>query len=1164
MPAGRGTTWIPAVTNSRSSRTRNPVWLLRCLAALVAATLAAGPAWADSPIPRLPADGSITAEQIESAITAVEAREGLDEETRSRVVDRLRDAQAQLQNAKSARDSAATFKAAIQTAPAETEKLRKQLDQQAPPAPTAESLGIGESTPLTDLEQALATKLAEITAAEARLADLESQIAAQTERPAKARARINELRAGMDELAAMIASQPPPGEPEMLTDARKLAAQLKMEARTAELNRLDQEIVSNSARLELARAQRDIAARTLGNLRRQLEVLQSAVNAKRQIIATQALQETALAELAAADKHPVVRELAEGNVELTRELPAVAADTERVTTELARIEEQARAIEQGLARSRQRLEVGGVTQAIGRLFVEERRNLPQVTQYRAEVRERRRALANIGLAQVRIEEQRRDLTPLDERIEREMSKVHDDLLDDEELARTRDEVELLLRNRRDLLAQVAGTYTSYIRALGDLDVAQRRLLGAAEEYKQFLDQNLLWIPSAAPFWIQNVENLGPAVAWALSPTSWSKTLGSILEAFRYDPLPLAVALLLLLLVFFAQRPLGIRFKALNQRVGRPSTDHIGLTLGALGIAAARALPLPLLLAILGWALTRSPLHADFTAAVALSLHAVAPFLYNTLLFRILCARDGVMQVHFGWSADRLPVIRKQLDRLTVIGVPIIFVAVLLYGSPTPAHRESLARFAFVILMVIFSGLVHALLHPRRGVAAPFFESNASSWISRLRWLWYVLGAGSPLLLAVASLAGYLYTAATLTGRLVDTFWMILVLIVVNLIVKRWLALTTQKIAWQIAQKELESRQASAEQGAQAEGEAPPVPDSKPLDLDAVDQQTTRLVNAGLFFVGTLMAWGIWSEVVPALGILDQVSLWSQTTMIDGQETIVPVTLGDLFLAVIVAGITAIASTNLPGLMEIAVLQRLTLQPGSRYAINTLTRYVVVTVGVIAVLNIVGWRWSQIQWLVAALSVGLGFGLQEIVANFVSGLVILFERPVRVGDTVTVGELTGTVSRVRIRATTITDWDRKEIIVPNKSFITEQVINWTLSDPITRVVITVGVSYGSDVQLAHRVMEETLTSMPLVLDDPPPKVYFVGFGESSLDFRLNVYSRELADRLPLTHAVHEQILGALRKNGIEIPFPQRDLHLRSVDEKIGAFKRDGEAKSDGDS
>lgn len=1130
----------------------------------MAALFAGNPAWAQSPVPRLTADGSISAEQIESAIAAVEAREGLDEETRSSVIDQLRDAQAQLQNAKSARQSAATFTAAIQSAPAETEKLRKRLDEGAPAAPTAASLGITDSTPLTELEQELATKSAEIAAAATRLADLESQISAQADRPAKARERINALRGGMDELAVIIESPPPSGEPALLTDARKLAAQIKLDARTAELNRLDQEIVSNDVRLELARVQRDIADRTLTNLRRELELLQSALNAKRQITATQALQETALAELAAAGKHPVVRELAEGNVELIRKLPAVAADIERVTGELSTIEEKARAIEHGLARSKQRLEVGGVTQVIGRLFVEERRNLPQVSQYRAEVRERRRTLAEIGLAQVQLEEQRRELTPLDERVELAMSRIGGDITNYEEIAEIREEVESLLRSRRDLLSQVAGTYTSYIRALSDLDVAQRRLLDAAEEYKQFLDQNLLWIPSASPFWIKDVQALGPALAWALSPASWSGAIASLVEAFTYSPLPFAAALLLLGLVFYAQRPLGARFKALNRQVGRPSTDHIGLTLGALAISAVRALPLPLLLAILGWALTRSPYHTDFTAAVAASLLAVAPFLYNNLLFRILCARDGVMQVHFGWGTDSLQIIRKQLDRLMMVGTPLIFIAVLAYGAPVAAHRESLARLAFIILIIIFSGLTHALLHPRKGVAAAYYNAHDANWISRLRWLWYALGAGSPLLLALASLLGFLYTAASLTSHLVDTFWLILVIIVVNLVFKRWLALTTQKIAWQMALKEREKPQAATAEAVAPEGEAAPVEESKPLDVDAVDQQTTRLVNAGLFFVGALAAWGIWSEVIPALGIFDQVSLWSQTTMIDGAESIVPVTLGDLLLAIFVAGVTAIASKNLPGLMEIAVLQRITLQPGSRYAINTLLRYVVVTVGAIAVLNIVGWKWSQIQWLVAALSVGLGFGLQEIVANFVSGLVILFERPVRVGDTVTVGQLTGTVSRVRIRATTITDWDRKEIIVPNKSFITEQVINWTLSDPITRIVIPVGVSYGSDVKLAHRVMEETLLAMPIVLDDPPPKVYFVGFGESSLDFRLNVYSRELADRLPLTHAVHEEILGALRKNGIEIPFPQRDLHLRSMDANISALRSstdDNNGKSD---
>ena len=1141
-----------SVTRQKATRNSCRHTLAEYIAVLTVALFACGAAWSASPIPAMPSDGTISAEQIESAIAAVEARAGLDEETRGRVIDRLRAAQAQLQNIQVSRAAAAAFSESVRTAPAQTEELRRRLNEEKPAAPSAASLGIDDSTPLPELEQRLATKLAEVAATEARLAELEAQAAKQAERPTRARERLNELRDGMDELAATVESDPPPGEPEILHDARKLAAALTLEARKAELNRLDQEILSNSARLELTRAQRDMAARTLSGLRREADVLQTAVNNTRQSSAAEALQETILAELAAAGKHPVVQRLAEGNAELIRELPPVAAETERVTDELSAIEEKARQIEQNLARSQQRLEVGGVTQAIGRLFVEERRNLPQVSQYRAEVRERRQTLSDIGLAQVRIEEQRRDLTPLDDRVEEAMQEVTKDVTDNDELASIREEVELLLKNRRDLLRQAAGTFTSHIRALGDLDVAQRRLLNAADEYKQFLDQHLLWIPSASVFWLKDIRNLPPAIAWALSPRSWADTARHLAEAARYSPVKMATALLLLAAVLLPRRRLTARFKELTGKVGHLSTDNIWLTLQALLISALRALPVPLLLAVIAWALTQSPSHSDFTAAVSGALIATAPFLYNTLLFRTLCAKDGVMQVHFEWSKERLAVIRRQLDRLSVVGVPIVFVAALAYGSPIPEYRESLGRAAFVIVMIIIGGVLHALLHPTRGVAAHYYASRPSLWTSRLRWLWYVLGAGGPLLLALAALIGYLYTAAALTGHLIDTFWLVLALIVVDLVITRWLALAKQKIAWQMALKEQEAQQAAGDE--QAEPETPVV-ERKPLDLDAVDQQSSRLLNAGLFLVGALAAWGIWSEVLPALSILDEVSLWSQTTTMEGEEAIVPVTLADLLLALVIAGVTAIASKNLPGLMEIAVLQRMTLQPGSRYAINTLLRYVVVTVGVIVVLNVIGWQWSQIQWLVAALSVGLGFGLQEIVANFVSGLVILFERPVRVGDTVTVGQLTGTVSRVRIRATTITDWDRKEIIVPNKSFITEQVINWTLSDPITRIVIPVGISYGSDVQLAHRVMEQTLHALPLVLDEPPPRVYFVGFGDSSLNFNLYVYSRELSDRLPLTHAVHEEILAALRGNGIEIPFPQRDLHLRSVDKDISLSSRE---------
>jgi potassium efflux system protein len=1113
------------------------------IASMLLMPVAAFPA--DPPDPAVPTEGSITVEQLEAAINAVVVREGLDEETRSRTVDQLRDAQAQIQSRIASEAAAARFAEALKAAPAETERLRQQLISQAPREPTLESLGVSDNTSLPELEQALARALAELATAESELSEIESKISAQDERPAEARRRTAEIRQRRDELLARADAAAPPGEATVLTDARRLNTDLRLEANLAELQRLDRELLSHGVRLEQLKAERDLAALEFVQQRRKTALLTSVVNDRRQAAASEAVEATTLAEIAAADKHPIIQALAERNASLTRELPAMATDIERVSRELSAVEEKTRQIEQAYARSVQRLEIGGVSQVIGQLFVEERRNLPQVAQYRAEVRERRKALAKVGLAQVQLEEDRRDLAQIDDAIAGVMDEAGGAVAEDE-AGQIRDQVELLLRDRRDLLNQAAATYTSYIRVLGDLDVAQRRLLDVADDYKAFLDRNLLWIPSARVFDLQALRTLPSAAAWVLSPRSWADTLQSGTEVLSENLLVTFVIAFLLLLVTAARRPLAVRFEAMNTKIGSVDTDHIGLTLAALGMAVLRALPLPLVLAAVAWTLYDVPVPGEFTSAVVRGLVAVAPFLYNILLFRTLCASDGVLQVHFGWGAGQLPAIRRQLDRLIALGVPVIFVAALVYNSPYPDFRNSLGRLAFVIIMILLSGVVRPLLHPTRGVAAAYYEMNPGSWVSRLRGLWYGVGAGAPLLLAVLSLAGYVYTSAMLTREVVDTFWLALCLILANLVITRWLALTRHRIAWKMTQEEQESV-GRADVVTGEDGLAPV--QSKPMDLEAVNQQTKRLLHVSLLFTGVLIGWGIWSDVFPALGALEEISLWSRVVTVDGQETIAPVTLADLLLALVLVGVTAVAAANLPGLLEIAVLQHMTLLPGSRYAINTLFRYAVVTVGAVVVLNVIGWNWSQIQWLVAALSVGLGFGLQEIVANFVSGLVILFERPVRVGDTVTVGQLSGKVSRVRIRATTITDWDRKEIIVPNKAFITEQVVNWTLSDPITRIVIPVGIAYGSDVQLAHRVMEQTLLKMPLVLDDPSPRVYFVGFGDSSLNFDLHVYSRELSDRLPLKHAVHEEILAALREHGIEIPFPQRDLHLRSVSPDI---------------
>jgi potassium efflux system protein len=295
-------------------------------------------------------------------------------------------------------------------------------------------------------------------------------------------------------------------------------------------------------------------------------------------------------------------------------------------------------------------------------------------------------------------------------------------------------------------------------------------------------------------------------------------------------------------------------------------------------------------------------------------------------------------------------------------------------------------------------------------------------------------------------------------------------------------------------------------------------------------------------------WAIWAQVFPALEFLDRLSLWQHTVVIDGQEQLRPITLANVFLAIAFAIVTAVAARSSPGLLEIVLLQRLSLDAGSRYAVSTVARYAISALGLVLVFNTIGGSWSQIQWLVAALSVGLGFGLQEIFANFVSGLIILFERPIRVGDTVTVGDVHGTVSKIQIRATWITAFDRKELIVPNKEFVTGRLINWTLSDSVLRVDLPVGIAYGSDTNRAIDVLTEVARESWRVLNDPPPQVLFLGFGDSSLSFELRVYIRNVSNLLPVTHELHMNIDKAFREAGIEIAFPQRDLHLRSLPER----------------
>jgi potassium efflux system protein len=271
--------------------------------------------------------------------------------------------------------------------------------------------------------------------------------------------------------------------------------------------------------------------------------------------------------------------------------------------------------------------------------------------------------------------------------------------------------------------------------------------------------------------------------------------------------------------------------------------------------------------------------------------------------------------------------------------------------------------------------------------------------------------------------------------------------------------------------------------------------------------------------------------------------------VDGKELLLAVTLDEVMVAFLVSLSGYILSRNLPSLIDIILLKNGQITPGSRYAIVTLTRYSIVIITILIAMGFLGINSSRIGWMFAALSVGIGFGLQEVVANFICGLILLFERPIRVGDIISTGstdESSGTVIRIRIRirirATAIRNFDEKEVLIPNKELITGRVLNWTLSDEITRVMVNVGIDYGSDVELAMAIIEEIAIDNQRILNEPPPFVNFEQFADSSLSLSLRAYVAAQSDRLHAITELHKEIHKRFKTAGIIIPFPQQDVHL----------------------
>jgi potassium-dependent mechanosensitive channel len=468
-----------------------------------------------------------------------------------------------------------------------------------------------------------------------------------------------------------------------------------------------------------------------------------------------------------------------------------------------------------------------------------------------------------------------------------------------------------------------------------------------------------------------------------------------------------------------------------------------------------------------------------------------------------------------------------------------FISTLAFHRNLDLPNDVQARTAIVVACLMLAWTLWYTMDSGRVPATRGAETTPTGWHTLLRVGLPVV----PLATAALALAGYVYSAGMVLHALLATFSLVVVVALVVGLLARWLLLGERRLA---AHRQEELRAANAP-GDERSATAMDEPD---VTLEQVNAQTGRLMRAlRVTLFGGGLIW-VWSEVLPAFARADEIALWHfAETGADGTTLMQPVTLAAVVLGLFALTMTMIGARNLPGLVEIGLLSRTRIDTATRYAITSVLRYAIVITGALIGLNLLGLRWTQLQWMAAALTVGLGFGLQEIFANFVSGLILLFERPFRIGDIVTVGDLSGRVTRIRTRATTIVDFDNKEIVVPNKNFITGQLINWTLSDTTTRVTINVGVAYGTDPAVVHRLLLAAAREHPLVLSDPEPKSWFLRFGASSLDFELRVFVGHISERLEVQNGLNTRIAALFAEHGVEIAFPQLDLHLRDAPREL---------------
>lgn len=689
----------------------------------------------------------------------------------------------------------------------------------------------------------------------------------------------------------------------------------------------------------------------------------------------------------------------------------------------------------------------------------------------------------------------------------------------------------LRTDHHNLLIRIREANNHLIDELSQLLAVQEQINKQVRLGRQLISQHLLWIPSILPIsadWPQEIYNGFPLLVALFEPIHPEKLW---LPSQQWLPLVALWCILSALCVMTYQRYRHMA-RDWGAKIGNVVHDRFSHTFSMFWLPLFITLPIPAGL----YLFSRFMLNQGAWEHESYYLIANTPIFFGWIYSALLLwlqPNNALLHKHFGVPLRLCNTLRHWLHLLFWLGVPLVMLLIAIDQSDSNTLRSGPGRLLFILLALLVTLFWSALWK-----VAPQINqlTHSHRWWQKSQ-LWLTCLIGMHLLITLTALLGYVFSGSIAMLLLLVITCVFYTTFLFFKFGNRWLLIEERRLAFDRAKQ----RRNDIVEAREKNEDPPPPLEENYIDLQTISDQARIMLKAATVLVFMFMLWGVMKNVLPALDFLDKVVLWNSSSA-DGSVVAQTITLKNILFGLTLIVLCIVGAYNLPGLLELLVLRHLTLSPGTAYAITTITKYVLIVASIMAGAYQLGLEWAKLQWLIAALGVGLGFGLQEIVANFVSGLIILFEKPIRIGDTVTIGNYTGTVTRIQIRATTISDWDRKEVIIPNKNFVTDQLINWSLTDPITRVVIPVGVAYGSDTTLARQLMLQAVTEHPKVLQDPEPTAFFLAFGDSALNMDVRFFVSCMADRLVVTHEINERIDALFKAHDIVIAFPQLDIHL----------------------